>query len=603
MVEHHAQGAKIHRKYAHLSVHPEVVFQDAQVVATVHIFERDYRYRIGLYHGVKELISQHLVMCAGAVCTQILPLPENVKGKVLVVLEVEKGGYWSPVAEETVYALPGFFGEIQQAKRRAEKVEEQAASDDNSPLLRGAWAVLAYIEDLLERAKFGGMQKPFILEQKLSALQSKVGKLEAGQNPYADVTGYQLRGYRSDMNGEIQLYSLYVPKKYDASQPWPFAVMLHGAWSNHHLAMRRIMGKSNQTGESDAEAKRTMPSLPDVPYLVACPNGFETLSYEGFAGEDVWRVMHEVEEEFHVDPDRVYMTGLSMGGAGTAKLAFRKPDKFAALAMVCGFFDPLTIDPHFFDKPLFSRRLEDVAASHPISDNIYHVPIKLFHGEKDTLVPPEGSKKLHGRLTKIGFQSEIELYPDVGHEAWENAYKDARIFDWFAQFTRVKTPREIRYKCGDAEGGGAYWLHVDELKDVRRYGTVKVLANEDHIFVDSKNVQRLTLTVPQELYPNRDILRIRINKSDAYDGPFPQSPLSFAAHGRDFRLTDKPLKPKRLPGRWGIDTVFDDRHIYVYQSSGAEEECREAQKLAVQRSLPDSWADVRWDVLPEQALT
>jgi len=522
---------------------------------------------------------------------------------VLIVLDVKKEGYWTPIAEEYVIVLPNFYAEVSEARKAAALVEQKAQTDGDYGLLQSAWAVLAYAEDLLERAKFAEKRCDFTLTQRLKALKGKVSKIQQGIDPYADVRGYQLRGYRSALNREIQLYSLYVPKDYHAGISWPLVVMLHGAFSNHHLALRRVLGRSNRPGESDCDAKREMPSLPNVPYLVVCPNGFETLSYEGFAEEDVWRVMEEVEKRFCVDPDRVYMTGLSMGGAGTAKLAFRKPDKFAALAMVCGFYDSLTVDTDFFKKPLFARRLAEVGTSHPISDNILHVPIKLFHGEDDPIVPVEGSQKLHHRLSKIGFQTEIEVYPNVGHEAWEKAYADARIFDWFSQHVRVKNPREIRYKCGDAGGGGAYWLHVDELKEIRRYGTVYAYAREDEVFVDSKNVQCLTLTVPAAFYPEGKEITIRINKSVVYQGVMDGKPQSFIADGREWKQVSERAVSGVLPGRGGIYSVFEDRQVYVYGMSGTEESNLESRKLAVRRAIPWAWADVRWDVIPESNLT
>ncbi|MDX9753562.1 MAG: prolyl oligopeptidase family serine peptidase [bacterium] len=599
----YGQGAKIHRKQVHLTVHPSLLVQEPYFAVTVHRFDHQTPLRISLYHGAKELISRHSIMCAGPLCTQILSIPETAEGKVLVILEQEKGGYWAPLAEESVLVLPRFHERIATAMRRAEAVEAEAQKHKDPLLRQTAWAVLAYAEDLLERVKFGDVRSSFILHQKLVSLENKVKKIEAGKDPYADVRGYQLRGYRSDLNGEIQLYSLYVPKQYEPGKRWPLAVMLHGAWSNHHLAMRRVMGKSNAPGENDANAKRTMPSLPDVPYFVVCPNGFETMSYEGFAEEDVWRVMREVEAAFPIDPDRVYMTGLSMGGSGTAKLAFRHPDRFAAIATVCGFFDPLITNPDFFKKPRFARRLEDMAAPYPLSDNILHVPIKLCHGDADPIVPVETSEKLHNRISKIGYHSELEIYPGVEHNAWDYAYKDARIFEWFSQFTRVKEPRTIAFKCMDSHGAGAYWLHIDELKEIRRFGTVKIHAEADGVQVESKNVQRLTLTVPSHFYPHGALVPICINKQEVFRGVLDGSPLAFAADGQAWAATNQPYQPRLLPGKSGLYSVFDDRQIFVHEDSRDERIAAEARKLAVQRSVSWAWADVRWDVLPESKLT
>ncbi|HOJ61955.1 MAG TPA: prolyl oligopeptidase family serine peptidase [bacterium] len=436
----------------------------------------------------------------------------------------------------------------------------------------------------------------------MAALRTKVEKLEGGVDPFAQTDGYQLRGYRSPLNGEMQLYSLYVPKNYNPDQSWPLVVMLHGAWSNHHLALRRVMGKPNERGEDDARAKRVMPALPEVPYLVVAPNGFETMSYQGFAEDDVWRVISEVQALFHVDPERVYLTGLSMGGAGTMKLGLRYPDRFAAIAPVCGFVGALTGVEEEAGRPAVFRRLETCMSSLPIAENAFALPVKLMHGEADPVVPVKNSIALHDRLQELGYRVEMEIYPGVDHAAWVPAYENARIFEWFSQFRRDPAPRKVIYKSGDPQGGSSYWTTIEEPERIREFAQIEAKADSGVITVTTSNVQRFSLAVPHCLIPFESVAEIQIDGQTAYRGTMGER-IRFAKADGDWKWTRQEFPRRLLPGMSGLDEAMEQRHVYVYGTDGPADAVEEARSLAVAKSLKGTVADVQWKVLPEDALS
>src|SRR5207244_7702516 len=117
-----------------------------------------------------------------------------------------------------------------------------------------------------------------------------------------------------------------------------------------------------------------------------------------------------LQKEFSIDPKRLYITGLSMGGYGTWDLISRHPELFAAAAPICGGGD------------------EDQA------EKIAKLPIWIFHGAKDQAVPVERSRNMVTALKKAGGEPKYTEYPDVGHDSWVRAYKDPELFAWlFAQ--------------------------------------------------------------------------------------------------------------------------------------------------------------------------
>jgi predicted peptidase len=111
-------------------------------------------------------------------------------------------------------------------------------------------------------------------------------------------------------------------------------------------------------------------------------------------------------KEHRVDTDRIYLTGLSMGGYGTWDLISRKPELFAAALPVCGGGDP--------------ARAEKLAG----------LPIWCFHGDADPLVPVDRSREMIAAIKKAGGKPEYTEYKGVGHDSWTQTYKNGEVLDW-----------------------------------------------------------------------------------------------------------------------------------------------------------------------------
>lgn len=597
----YAQLAKIQRKTALLTVQPPVVAEGRAATVLVQPFDKNSLLRVSLIQATGVTLDRSLVSGNDPVACVILNAPADGQGMYKVVLEAQRGGHWTPVAEETVVFLPNFWKDLRDIQARAQAVEEKAG-EANLGLTRAAWGILAAGEDLMERLKQAVVSDGWDLQRRLAALRTKVEKLEGGADPLAPTEGYQLRGYRSPLNGEIQLYSLYVPKNYNPDESWPLVVMLHGAWSNHHLGLRRVLGKPNEGAEDDARAKRAMPALPDVPYLVVAPNGYETMSYQGFAEDDVWRVIGEVQALFNVDPNRVYLTGLSMGGAGTMKLGLRHPDRFAAIAPVCGYVGAMTGVDEGTNRPAVFRRLERNISSLQIAENAFALPVKLMHGDKDPVVPVKNSIALHDRLQELGYRVEMEIYPGVDHAAWVPAYENARIFEWFSQFRRDPAPRRVIYKTGDPQGGSSYWAAVEEPEKIREFAQIEAEVNEGVIAVKTENICRFSLTVPECLIPFESVAAVQIDGQTAYRGTL-GARIRFVKESEGWEWTQDESPRRLLPGMAGLNEAMEQRHVYVYGTDGPADAVDEARSLAVAKSLKGTVADVQWKVLPEDALT
>ena len=289
------------------------------------------------------------------------------------------------------------------------------------PARPAQWATAAQLEAELPQ-----------LEQETRAVLAAVDRLRRGEDPYAGRTGFMLKAYRSALDGRLQPYGLFVPASPAPAAGYPLVVMLHGYTSTPTLAMRRVFGIA---------AAQDAP-FTDHGFVVATPYNRDNIGYGNPLGEDdVWRVVEDVRRACPIDADRVYLTGLSMGGHGTVHLGLRHADRFAAIASVCGASDWRV----WADRPVaeLRARVLDSTNELPLADNALHLPVKLCHGDADATVNVEHSRRLAARLRELGYAVEYEEYPGVGHNAWDRAYADGRIFAWFRPFVRPRYPERV----------------------------------------------------------------------------------------------------------------------------------------------------------------
>lgn len=123
--------------------------------------------------------------------------------------------------------------------------------------------------------------------------------------------------------------------------------------------------------------------------------------------------MDEIVEKYKVDKDRIYLTGLSMGGYGTWSLAAYTPDRFAAVVPICGRGEPI------------------------MAKGLVHVPIWVFHGAKDPVVPLAGSERMVEALKKANGNVKFTVYPEAGHDSWTETYANPELYTWLLQQKRV----------------------------------------------------------------------------------------------------------------------------------------------------------------------
>jgi predicted peptidase len=223
-------------------------------------------------------------------------------------------------------------------------------------------------------------------------------------------------------------YQVYLPPKFDPRRAWPVILFLHGAGERGTDGVR-------QTQVGLGNVVRTDPQR--VPAVVVFPQAPPGTVWAGELAQAALAALDRTTAEFHGDPDRTYLTGISMGGYGVWVLAFDNPDRFAALVPVAGGI-----------VPPYGRRLPSpVPGTLQAADPYAHtaarlktVPAWAFHGADDATVPVTESRKIVDALRKAGADVRYTEYDGVGHHSWERAYAEPELWTWlFAQRRRGAT--------------------------------------------------------------------------------------------------------------------------------------------------------------------
>jgi predicted peptidase len=208
-----------------------------------------------------------------------------------------------------------------------------------------------------------------------------------------------------DKDGTKLDYLLYLPTDYnkDEAKKWPLIVFLHG---------------SGERGTDVNDVKKHGPPKivenDDSPlggrFVVVSP---QCPPKDRWRAEELNNLLDDVLEHHRIDKSRVYLTGLSMGGFGTWAWAEQNPDRFAAIAPMCGGGD--------------ATQAEKLKA----------LPIWVFHGELDKTVPIERDQEMVDAVKTAGDKDvKFTKYPDAGHDCWTRSYANPELYEWFLKHQR-----------------------------------------------------------------------------------------------------------------------------------------------------------------------
>jgi len=191
-------------------------------------------------------------------------------------------------------------------------------------------------------------------------------------------------------------YLLYLPPDYKKKNSWPLLLFLHGKGERgNNLKLVKKHGPPKLIAEGKQFA-----------FIVVSP---QCPKNQWWQSVELSALLDEVVSKHKVDKDRIYVTGLSMGGSGTWSLAAHTPYRFAAIVPISGG-----------GETYWTR-------------SISRIPTWIFHGAKDKVVPLERSVAMADALTKLGGNVKLTAYPHTYHDSWTETYNNSKLYKWLLE--------------------------------------------------------------------------------------------------------------------------------------------------------------------------
>jgi acetyl esterase/lipase len=238
------------------------------------------------------------------------------------------------------------------------------------------------------------------------------GALASGPRGSRQDTGFLNRTL--DLNGTLHRYVVYLPENWSPSQSWPVILFLHGSGERGSEGL-------DQTQIGLPQAIRLHPER--WPFVVVMPQ--VPFSHHHWTDPDMMAVamaaLNDEVKEFHGDPERLILTGLSLGGYGAWEIARTYPHHFAALVPVCG-------GVFWSYQPERWREVNTLPAEY--ARVVGRTPTWMFHGADDPVVVPRQSQLMFQALKSAGGDVRLWEYAGVRHNVWDRAYSEPQLPRW-----------------------------------------------------------------------------------------------------------------------------------------------------------------------------
>ena len=210
-------------------------------------------------------------------------------------------------------------------------------------------------------------------------------------------------------------YRLLLPKNFDNDKKYPLIIFLHGAGERgNDNELQLVHGKDLFI---NMNKKNTFPSIVVFPqcsknsYWANVSRINNSFSFLGDPTENkslklVEGMINELQSNFKINSNQIYVGGLSMGGMGTFELVYRNPDMFAAAFAICGGANP------------------------KIGEKISKTNWRIYHGDKDFVVPVKLSIDMYNSIKSFNKNVYLKIYPNVNHNSWDNVFREPDLFKW-----------------------------------------------------------------------------------------------------------------------------------------------------------------------------
>ncbi|MCG8448476.1 MAG: prolyl oligopeptidase family serine peptidase [Pirellulales bacterium] len=223
-----------------------------------------------------------------------------------------------------------------------------------------------------------------------------------------EANGAQTDGsFQATITKQVGLhYRTVTPENYDPQKKYPLLIFLHGRGEQgDDLDKVQIHGPFKKVAELG------------LPMILVAPQSPEDQWWEA---DSLSALVNHLLETLPVDTSRIYLTGLSMGGYGTWKLAAHRPEVFAAIAPICGY------------APASQAKV------------LRDTPVWIFHGAKDKVISVSESTEMANALYAVGNDARLTIYPKAEHDSWTETYDNPQLYQWLLSHRKEPQASPLR---------------------------------------------------------------------------------------------------------------------------------------------------------------
>ncbi|HTU13538.1 MAG TPA: prolyl oligopeptidase family serine peptidase, partial [Allosphingosinicella sp.] len=376
--------------------------------------------------------------------------------------------------------------------------------------------------------------------------------------------GFVRLAWTDPVDGTTQFCRAYLPEGYAPDRRWPLTLYLHGFHPQNPIPIRWWGVDTRHVPEAERYGTIWLE-----------PHGRGNMDWREAGEDDVLRCIEAARRRFSVDADRIYLTGLSMGGAGTWTIASHFPGLFAAIVPIFGGWDYRLVGRDGWS---------DAAATWPVErwhqenqsrftgvESLNATPIFVIHGDRDEAVPVAHSRYVVPMLQRWGYDLRYEEIPGRGHE--ELDARD-RFVPWLLAHRRTAAPRVARVRAMSLREASAWWLSVTEYERPLEAIEARAEVLEPGVVrVDSRNAAGLSLRLPTHL---RGTSAPRLIWNGEARTGARQIGDAYYWRLRPVGEAAAPRKSRSLPG--GMSDIFRTPFLIVHGPGAAEQAA--AQRVA-----------------------
>lgn len=488
--------------------------------------------------------------------------------------------------------------------------------EKNKGIPRGTVATLwAYYHDALRMEKSDSRY----YQRAIAKLIHFLDRIEQGEDPIATARGLFWRGYKSQYSYFRQFYSTYVPADYDETKPIPLIVTLHGGSSNHNVWAAMMLGHNIDTKDYRPNFRTEYKARRHPNAIVVAPDGLGQIRWRWMAEKAVQDVIKDVRENYNIDENKIFLTGLSNGGIGSYVVGLKNAWQFAAVVPLAGVTHwPSHLQGKAGMRPSERQVLENESAI-TYAENAFNTNLQFYHGVRDPGFKVTQARRMASVLKKMEIPHVYRELGHLGHDLSHVLWRDLSIMKIVQAHTRKQKPKEVRLVTAQERFNRQHWVVLEDRRDHRIPGRIRAVVEDNGVIqVETENVKWFRLLLNEAPVGPKFSVRISDKGNGAskevYSGSVPsdgflsiewrgetegwvrwQKPTALTV-GNSHRVSKGP----RLSGPLGDANFVPQVHVYGTQVAEDIPSLKRAAELGARAwILGSDYSDVRQPVIPD----